>query len=166
AHSRFKERSRLVRVRVITIGSEGDIRPYVALGVGLRSAGHDVRGVPRPGFDPLVRQNGLDFAPVSGDPREMADNRQLRALHDDNRNVFRWHRTFMAIDAPLMVQRLRDCWAACRDAAAIVVSILPYLLGYAISEKLQVPLVRAFYFPVSPTRAYPPELLPSWLNLG
>jgi UDP:flavonoid glycosyltransferase YjiC (YdhE family) len=65
-----------------------------------------------------------------------------------------------------MVQRLRDCWEACRDADAIVVSILPYLFGYAIAEKLQVPLVRAFYYPVSPTREYAPEFLPRWVNLG
>lgn len=155
-----------MRVRIVTIGSDGDVRPYVALGVGLRSAGHDVRIATHAGFEALVRQNGLDFAPVSGDPREMADNRHLRALHNDGRNVIRWGSTFKAVDAPLMVQRLRDCWEACSDADAIIVSILPYLFGYAIAEKLQVPLVRAFYYPVSPTREYPPEFLPRWVNLG
>jgi sterol 3beta-glucosyltransferase len=155
-----------VRVRIITIGSQGDVRPYVAFGVGLQNAGHDVRVVTHPAFERLVRGTGLDFAPVAGDPRDQAGNRQLRALHDDGRNVFRWWRTFVDVDAPLMRQRLRDCWEACRDADVIVVSILPYLLGYAIAEKLNVPLVRAFYFPVSPTRAYPPEFLPSWVRLG
>jgi hypothetical protein len=64
-----------------------------------------------------------------------------------------------------MVQRLRDCWEGCRDADAIVVSILPYLFGYAIAEKLQIPLIRGFYYPVSPTRAYPPEFMPRWVKL-
>jgi UDP:flavonoid glycosyltransferase YjiC (YdhE family) len=155
-----------VRVRVITIGSQGDVRPYVALGAGLRGAGHDVRIVTHPGFEALVRARGLDFAPVAGDPREQADNRQLRALHDDGRNLLRWWRTFNDVDAPLMRQRLQDCWQACRDADVIVVSVLPYLFGYAIAEKLQVPLVRAFYFPVSPTRSYPPDFVPAWLPLG
>ena len=155
-----------MRIRVITIGSQGDVRPYVAFGAELRAAGHDVRIVTHPAFEGLVRGHGLDFAPVSGDPREMADNRQLRALHDDGRNFFRWWRTFNDVDAPLMRQRLRDCWEACQDAEVIVVSILPYLLGYAIARKLQIPLVRAFYFPVSPTRAYPIEALPDWLPLG
>lgn len=155
-----------MRVRVITIGSQGDVRPYVALGAGLRAAGHDVRIATHPGFEDLVRKRGLDFAPVSGDPRELADNRQLRALNDDGRNVVRWVRTFNDIDAPLMRQRLRDCWEACHDADVIVVSILPYLFGYAIASKLQVPLVRAFYFPVSPTRSYPVEMWPAWFPLG
>jgi sterol 3beta-glucosyltransferase len=149
-----------VRARIITIGSEGDVRPYVALGAGLRAAGHDVRMVSHPGFEALVRRHGLDFAPVAGDPRELADNRQLRALHDHGRNVFRWWRTFNEVDAPLMRQRLRDCWEACADAEVVLVSVLPYLFGYAIARKLQVPLVRAFYFPVSPTRFYPPDFVP------
>jgi sterol 3beta-glucosyltransferase len=155
-----------VRIRVITIGSQGDVRPYVAFGAKLRAAGHHVRVVTHPAFESLVRAHGLDFAPVSGDPRDMADNRQLRALHDDGRNLLRWWRTFKDVDAPLMRQRLSDCWEACQDAEVIVVSILPYLLGYAIARKLQIPLVRAFYFPVSPTRAYPVEVVPDWMPLG
>jgi UDP:flavonoid glycosyltransferase YjiC (YdhE family) len=67
---------------------------------------------------------------------------------------------------PLMRQHLRDCWVACQDADVIVVSILPYLLGYAIAQKLQVPLVRTFNHPVSPTRSHPPGFVPSWLRLG
>jgi UDP:flavonoid glycosyltransferase YjiC (YdhE family) len=155
-----------MRVRVITVGSDGDVRPYVALGAGLQSAGNDVRIVAHPGFEDLVRRSGLDFAPVAGDPRDSAENRQLRALHDDSRNIFRWWRTFNDVDAPLMCQRLHDCWEACQDAEVIIVSILPYLFGYAIAEKLGVPLVRAFYFPVSPTRAYPADFVPGWLRLG
>src|SRR5262245_8708316 len=99
-----------MRIRIITIGSQGDVRPYVALGMGLQTAGHDVRIVTHPSFETLVRERGLDFAGVSGDPREFADNRQLRALHDNGRSIFHWWRTFNEVDAPLMRQRLRDCW--------------------------------------------------------
>jgi UDP:flavonoid glycosyltransferase YjiC (YdhE family) len=155
-----------MRVRIITIGSQGDVRPYVAFGAGLRAAGHDVRLLTHPAFEHLARGRGLDYAPVSGDPREMADNRQLRALHDDGRNLLRWWRTFNEVDAPLMCQRLRDCWDACQDADVIVASILPYLYGHAIARKLNVPLVRAFYFPVSPTRAYPVDFWPKQIPLG
>ena len=155
-----------MRVRVITVGSQGDVRPYVAFGEGLRRAGHDVRILTHPAFESLVRGHGLDFAPVAGDPREQADNRQLKELHDNGRNIFCWWKTFNEVDAPLMRRRLRDCWEGCRDAEVIVVSILPYLLGFAIARKLNVPLVRAFYFPVSPTRRYPAEFVPEALRLS
>jgi sterol 3beta-glucosyltransferase len=155
-----------VRVRIITIGSQGDLRPYVALGRGLQAVGHDVRIATHPGFESLVRSFGLDFAPVSGDPREQEANPEVRALLDNGQNLVRWLRTIQEVDLPLMRQRLRDCWEACRDAEVIVASLLPYLFGYTIAKKLQIPLVRAFYFPLSPTRAHPIDALPTWLPLG
>ena len=155
-----------MRVRIITIGAQGDVRPYIALGAGLKDAGHDVRVVTHHGFESLVRQNGLDFAPVSGDPREVEYNRKMRDLHDHGRSAFRWWRTFKEVDAPLMRMRLKDCWDACCDAEIIVASLLPYLFGYAIARKLQIPLVRAFYYPVSPTRDYAPDYVPAGLHFS
>jgi sterol 3beta-glucosyltransferase len=155
-----------MRVRMISIGAQGDVRPYVALGAGLRRAGHNVRIVAHPGFETMVRERGLEFAPVAGDPRDLADHPKLRGLLDHGRNIYRWWRTFNEVDAPLMRQRLRDCWEACSDAEVIVASVLPYLFGYAISRKLNVPLVRAFFFPVSPTRSYAPEFVPARLRLN
>lgn len=155
-----------MRVRIITSGSQGDVRPYVALGVGLRAAGHDVRIVVHPGFEGLVRKRGLDFAPIAGDPREAAGDDRLRGVHDRGRNPLRWWQALRDVEAPLMRQRLRECWEGCQDADVIIVSTLPYLFGYAIARKLDVPLVRAFYFPVSPTRSCPAGSLPSWVSLG
>jgi UDP:flavonoid glycosyltransferase YjiC (YdhE family) len=149
---------------VITIGAQGDVRPYVALGAGLKAAGYDVKIISHPGFENLVRGRGLEFAPVAGDPRELEYNLKMRALHDDGRNIFRWWRTFNTVDAPLMRQRLRDCWEACTDADVIVASVLPYLYGYVISRKLRIPLIRAFYYPVSPTRSYAPDFVPAWMQ--
>jgi UDP:flavonoid glycosyltransferase YjiC (YdhE family) len=144
------------------------VSPYVALGSGLQAAGHDVRIVAHPGFEDLVRENGLDFAPVAGDPRDVADSRHMRALLDRRRHVFRWLRVYRMVNdtEPLMRQRLRECWDACQDADVVVVSILPYLLGYVIAKKLQVPLVRTFTYPVSPTRSYPPDWVPRWFRPG
>ena len=168
AHVRTVTGSNRMRVRIITTGSHGDVRPYVALGAGLSAAGHDVRVVAHPAFESLVRDRGLDFAPIAGDPRDLVrtDNLQLRRLQDRGHNVLQWWRTFNEVDAPLLRQRLADCWEACQDAQVVVTSMLPYLCGYAIATKLQVPLIRAFYFPVSPTRAFPVEVLPRWASLG
>jgi sterol 3beta-glucosyltransferase len=156
-----------VRVRIITIGAQGDVRPGVAFGAALQAAGHDVRIVSHPGFEGLVRRRGLDFAPVAGDPRDLAkeENLQLRALHNGGRNLLQWWRTFKEVDVPLLHQRFRDCWEACEDSEVIVASVLPYIFGYAIAEKLQIPLVRSFYFPVSPTRSHPIDFWPRWFRL-
>ena len=61
-----------MRVRVIAIGSMGDVRPYVALGAGLRAAGHDVRIITHPAFESLVREHGLGHSTVAFDYRIVA----------------------------------------------------------------------------------------------
>ncbi len=32
-----------MRVTILTIGSRGDVQPYIALGLGLQACGHQVR---------------------------------------------------------------------------------------------------------------------------
>ena len=157
-----------MRVRVLTSGAQGDVRPAVALSAGLRAAGHDVRVVSHPGFERLVRSRGLEFAPIAGDPRTLvaAENQQLRDLHTGGRNLATWWRALRDVEVPLMRQRLGECWEACQDAEVIVTSVLPYLFAYAVARRLDVPLVRGFYFPVSPTRDTPVDFVPEWVRLG
>lgn len=50
-----------MRIAIIALGSRGDVQPHVALGVGLRRAGHSVRVVTSSDFGGLVRAHGLEF---------------------------------------------------------------------------------------------------------
>jgi sterol 3beta-glucosyltransferase len=157
-----------MRVRIITSGAQGDVRPSVAFGVGLKAAGHDVRVIAHDAFESLIRKRGLDFAPLAGDPRELAKtgSQTLRGLHEGGRNPVTWLRAIINEEVPLMRRRLADAWQGCQDADVVVTSTLPYLFAYGVARKLGVPLVRAFYFPVSPTREHPIDGVPSWLRLG
>ena len=56
-----------MRVLVLTIGSRGDIQPFIALGQGLKAAGHDVFLCTATSFEAFVRENGLDYAPMTGE---------------------------------------------------------------------------------------------------
>ena len=51
----------------IAPGSQGDVRPYVALGRGLQAAGHTVLVAAHLNFAPLVTGCGLAFSPLHGD---------------------------------------------------------------------------------------------------
>jgi len=48
-------------IAIFTIGTQGDIRPCVALGQGLKRIGYPVRIVTSGNFADLVREAGLDF---------------------------------------------------------------------------------------------------------
>ncbi|HSR25450.1 MAG TPA: glycosyltransferase [Candidatus Eisenbacteria bacterium] len=58
-----------MRIAIVALGSRGDVQPRVAIGKGLRRAGHSVRVVTHPPFEEFVRGNGLDFSSLGGNPR-------------------------------------------------------------------------------------------------
>lgn len=53
------------------VGSRGDVQPFVALGVELKRHGHRVRLATHNVFESFVRDAGVDFYPIGGDPAEL-----------------------------------------------------------------------------------------------
>jgi sterol 3beta-glucosyltransferase len=55
-----------MKVTIIASGSRGDVQPYVALGKGLKEAGHTVRILATRDFQNLVTDYGLEFMDMGG----------------------------------------------------------------------------------------------------
>ncbi len=152
-----------MRITIITPGTYGEARPYVSLGVGLQAAGHEVRLVTNANYEPLVRQWGLDFAPLSGDPRRLLEDDVGQAMLEAGSNPVSFLRRYTHLAKILMGDLFADCWRVCQGAQAIVVSIGGFFAGgYHVAEKLGVPFCCAFLQPVNPTRAFGSLLLPAW----
>ena len=62
-----------MRCVLVGFGSQGDIRPLVALGAGLRAAGHGVVFPADRIFQPMIERHGLEFVPLAGDLRAVMD---------------------------------------------------------------------------------------------
>jgi sterol 3beta-glucosyltransferase len=75
-----------MRVTITTSGSRGDVQPYVALGVGLARAGHEVTLTAPAAFERLITARGLAFHPVAMDPLEGV----RRELEDGDANLLRF----------------------------------------------------------------------------
>lgn len=56
-----------MNITLMALGSCGDVQPAVALGIGLKRAGHNVRLATYRQFADLTTRNGLTFRPVEGD---------------------------------------------------------------------------------------------------
>ncbi|MGF1504025.1 MAG: glycosyltransferase, partial [Anaerolineae bacterium] len=69
-----------MRVRLLSVGSRGDIQPFVALGVGLQARGHDVRVVAPENFAGFVQEHGLDFGAITVDYQAMAESDEVKAV--------------------------------------------------------------------------------------
>ena len=66
----FKPKESL-RITCLTIGSRGDVQPYIALCKGLIKEGHRPRIATHSEFKPWVEGHGIEFARVEGDPAEL-----------------------------------------------------------------------------------------------
>jgi rhamnosyltransferase subunit B len=55
---------RLLDVLLPTLGSAGDVHPFVALGLALKARGHRATIITNPMFQPLIEAQGLGFVPV------------------------------------------------------------------------------------------------------
>lgn len=68
-----------MRIVIPTIGSRGDVQPFIALAQGLTRAGHGVTLASHPVMRSLVESHGVTFAPIGPDidlAQEVADLRQ------------------------------------------------------------------------------------------
>lgn len=63
---------RRLRITLLTLGSRGDVEPYLGLGVALARAGHLVTVAAPAAFEALIRRAGLDAFLVEPDPRLLA----------------------------------------------------------------------------------------------
>ena len=152
-----------MRVTLLTVGSRGDVQPYVALGTGLRAAGHAVAVATGPAFEPLVAQHGLEHRRLAVDYEGLMESPQARALLAGA--PWRSLRFLRETVWPMLRQLLEDGWAAARDAE-LVVYHPKALAGYHVAEQLGVPGVLASPLPAfTPTAAFPSPLLPVG-NLG
>ncbi|HVC00938.1 MAG TPA: nucleotide disphospho-sugar-binding domain-containing protein [Steroidobacteraceae bacterium] len=64
AHELTAPPARSLRVLLPTLGSAGDVHPFVALALALRARGHRPMIVTNPLFAPLIERLGLEFLPV------------------------------------------------------------------------------------------------------
>ncbi len=158
-----------MRITIITVGSRGDVQPYIALGRGLQRAGHYVRLATHAEFEAFVRDYGLDFALLEGNPRAVLESDAGQEWQKSGSNPLLSLQQFRRIARPLVRQLTLDCLNACRGADLVLFSVLGFYPAFSVIEKLRVPACAAYLQPSTPTRAYATYRLPpapEWLFWG
>lgn len=149
-----------MKITILTVGTRGDVQPYVALGVGLRAAGHTVTIGTSARFNTFITERGLQHAPLTLDSMEMMQTHAGRAAVSGKGLI-----SLIRQMRPIMRKMLDEGWAAAQGADAII-SNPKALSGYHVAEKLGVPAFIAHPVPVlAPTRAFAVPALPV-SNLG
>jgi UDP:flavonoid glycosyltransferase YjiC (YdhE family) len=151
-----------MRIAILALGSRGDVQPFVALGLGLEQAGHNVVIAAAEDYGDLVRGAGLAFAPVGGSIRALMDPARVGPVLETGINPLPLLRVFRESVQPLVGRIVADCARACAGADRLVVSSLGRLPGYSIADALGVPCITAHMHPYEPTDREPHPFAPAW----
>ena len=151
-----------MKITIMTLGSTGDVYPYLALGLGLKASGHSVRLATNVRFEKLVRQRGLDFSPMGNDGHTVT-------APGTGGSSLSFLRQCVEFSKTKMRQLFIDGQNACQDADAIIYSTTGYFIGYHIAETRGIPFYGAFLQPIDSTGAFASAFfseLPSWFRVG
>jgi rhamnosyltransferase subunit B len=151
------------RILLATLGSLGDLNPYIAVGKALLARGQHVRLATSVDYRARVEAAGLEFAPLAPSITELGERRQIAQRFFD-----RWGGPQRLIDAMVTVP-LRRAYADLRAAVegvALAVShpITPALPLIAQSRGL--PWLSSVLAPYSLFSTTDPSLIPNleWLQ--
>jgi sterol 3beta-glucosyltransferase len=154
-----------MHITITALGSRGDVQPCVALGEGLRQAGHQVRLATYSVFAELVSHHGLEFAPVEGDPRQAMEQQSGQEWLESGKNVLKFIRGMRDLSTYESLRKtMDDIVEACRGTDAVLYTVLG-AAGYHVAEMLHVPSLYLLLQPLTRSRERPSVLAPA-LPLG
>ena len=170
-----------MQITILALGSRGDVQPYVALGKGLREAGHTVRILATQEFQSLITAYDLEFFDVGGSMETVA--RGMQALIEQG-NMLKIMARMGTAAEQMANQAAAAGLAACQSfdggtsadsstsadggssadgstsADLIIAGLGGLFVGMALSEKLGLPFIPAYLYPFTPTREFPSVLMP------
>ncbi|MGZ6390093.1 MAG: glycosyltransferase, partial [Ktedonobacterales bacterium] len=157
----------MARIVLTTIGSAGDLNPFIAAGLGLRTRGHDVLFAVEDNFHPTVREAGFEVAHLTGDA--------TTALAPYTKEMFGGSNPLVSVKTlldhyilPTLPQKVKELRAAC-EGADLLVSSAFNIAGSIVADLTHIPWASLVLSPIVLPSAYietqpPPFALPPLLQ--
>jgi sterol 3beta-glucosyltransferase len=156
-----------MKILIVTIGTRGDVQPYIALGRALMASGHEITIGTCAHFEPFVREYGLGYAYVNNDFIDFMHSPEGKIILGNAGSFWKTLATLAPMISKLgnlQERQMADVWAASKASAPDLILYHPKALGAPdFAEKLGVPCMLAFWLPMYvPTTRFPamgfPEL--------
>ncbi|KAG6919582.1 hypothetical protein DXG01_004246 [Tephrocybe rancida] len=137
-----------LRFTFLTIGSRGDVQPYISLAKGLMADGHRCKIATHGEFKDWIESHGIEFGYVGGDPAEL-----MRICVENGTFTVAFLKEGLLKFRGWVDDLLKTSWEACQNTDVLIES--PSAMGgYHIAEALGIPYFRAFTMTWSRTRSY------------
>jgi len=157
-----------MKIAITTVGSRGDLQPFISLGIGLKNTGNDVLIISSKNEEDFVRNFGLDFYALDVDIQELMEgNSNVQEMTKGN-NPFKFITTHLKGSKnlkSLMLKTQKEIWEATLNADLIVFHPgMP--IGFFIAQVRNIKSVLLNPFPVVATKDYPSILFYTFPRLG
>lgn len=163
-----------MRIFINTVGSRGDVQPYVALAKGLQAVGHQVTICTVSRFEEFITENGIDYGYIDDTVLALIDSDEMREIMGNTTNAFGAIRAAIKLSGqvgPLQRTMINDSWKAAEKANPDLIIFHPKAFGGAhFAEKLGIPSMLAptlpQFIPTSEFAAigFPSLPLGGWYN--
>ena len=149
------------RIVLTTIGSLGDLHPFIAIGLGLRDRGHEIVFATVNDYRTKIESLGFKFQPIRPDNISMNDPEMLELMMDLNKGTERVVRYLLA--------NLREMYTDLKNAAQTADFLVAHEIVYAaplVAETLRIKWASCALTPGSFFSAYDPYVLPPFPALA
>lgn len=145
-------------IGILAVGSQGDVQPMAALGVGLVRQGRRVRLMTHASFEGLANLCGLEFFKLAGDPLDIVRGPEGQAWLGSGGNSLLFLHRFARIARSLIDELLEDALTGGRGCDGLVYSLPLAPIGFTVAEVLGIPGIPASLYPIHPTSEFPSVL--------
>ena len=149
------------RIVITTWGSLGDLYPYLAVGLGMKTLGHEVIVGAGECYRREIEKLGLGFRAVRPDCAWLEDPQIVRRMAHPRWGLIR--------ASEMVLSALRESYedtSAAAQGADLLVGNLATLATRLVAEKTGIPWVSAMHVPTLFFSAYDPPLLPGFAGLS
>ncbi|GAX62217.1 glycosyl transferase, related to UDP-glucuronosyltransferase [Candidatus Scalindua japonica] len=154
-----------MKITIITLGTRGDVQPYIPLALGLKKSGYDVTLAIPINFKSLVASYGLNYYPVNVDYNDFLNSTEIKKVNAGSKlEAIKYARS----KVPDLLKRFLDfSYHAIVETDAEAIIYRPNTIGcYHTAEKLNIPCFISTPAPVlTPNKRFAYPYL-QWYNLG
>lgn len=143
-----------MKVLIVTIGSRGDLQPFISLSEELRARGYSIRICTMGDFREAVIERGFEFYPIPGDARKV-----MELLIGNDITPLKYFSNLEQMIMPIFDKFMLDLEEACLGVDLILYSTLGSIV-YHLAELYKIRCFRCFFAPLDPTSEFPAMTAP------
>jgi hypothetical protein len=148
------------RITILTVGSRGDVQPFIALGKRLKDEGNRVAIATHPEFAKWIRSHGLKFRPVKGEPGMI-----MAVMSENGHSTYQFVKEANAKLRPWLTDLMMSGFEACQGSD-VVLAGPSAIVGPHVAEALGLPFMFVMPMPWTKTKAFPHPFITPPTDLG